>query len=276
MPVPQYPAFHMMPSPLTMLVSGLLLLLLPPGCPLSAQPLAAQPVVSQPEADGWDSRLAGILTQDRIADYRHMPEFGADAGEGRKSGFLAAGYSLLFPGMGELYAGRFDRGKYPLAAEIALWIGALGINAYGNWVQNDARIFAQRHAGVDPSGKDDDFFVDIENYSDLHDFNNQRLIERRTDELYPDEATWRWTWDTEQNREEYKDLRIHADEMHNAVTFFVLGMVANRIWSAIQAATVTRQYNASLGERLTALPAMQTRVNMWAGRVDGVEIRFSW
>jgi hypothetical protein len=198
------------------------------------------------------------------------------APEGRKSAFLGVVSSLLLPGMGELYAGRFDRGKYPFITEIALWIGAFGIDMYGDWVRDDARIFAQRHAGIDPSGKDDDFFVNIENYTDLHDYNNQRLIERRLDDLYPDESAWRWAWDTEENRKEYKDQRIHSDEMYNAVTFFVLGMVANRIWSAIQAGSAVKQYNASLEQRLSSLPSMEPRLRNWAGKVDGIELRFSW
>ncbi|MDX9758360.1 MAG: hypothetical protein RBU27_04285 [Bacteroidota bacterium] len=195
---------------------------------------------------------------------------------GGKSGFLGVLYSLAIPGMGELYAGRFDRGKYPFITEIALWTGALGMDAYGDWVRDDARIYAQRHAGIDPAGKDDGFWVNIENYRDIHDYNNQRLIERRTDDLYPDEAAWRWAWDSEESRSAYKDQRIHADEMHNAVTFFVLGMVANRVWSAIQAASAVRQHNASLGERLGTLPSMEPRLRSHAGRVDGIEFRFSW
>lgn len=202
-----------------------------------------------------------------------MPE-GTDTE--RKSSFLGVLYSIALPGMGELYAGRFDRGKYPFITEIALWIGALGVDMYGDWIQDDARIFAQRHAGFDPAGKDDEFYVSIENYRDLYDYNNQRLIERRTDELYPDEAAWRWSWDSEENRKDYKDQRIHSDEMHNAVTFFVLGMVANRIWSAIQAASSVKQYNASLGERLTSLPSMEPRLRTMAGKVDGIEFQFSW
>lgn len=194
----------------------------------------------------------------------------------RKSAFLGVLYSIALPGMGEWYAGRFDRGKYPFITEIALWIGALGVDMYGDWIQDDARIFAQRHAGFDPAGKDDEFYVSIENYRDLHDYNNQRLIERRTDELYPDEAAWRWSWDSEENRKDYKDQRIHSDEMHNAVTFFVLGMVANRVWSAIQAASSVKQHNATIGERLTALPSMEPRLRTMAGKVDGIELRFSW
>ncbi len=224
-----------------------------------------------------DPAFSRVYEQTYAAGSQQPSPAAVTAAEGeRKSGFVGVAYSLLLPGMGELYADRFDRGIYPFVTEIALWVGALGINAYGNWVQDDARLFARQHAGIDPTGKDDDFFVNIENYSDIYDYNNQRLNERRTDELYPDETAWRWAWDSEENRNDYKDQRIHSDEMHNAVTFFVLGMVANRIWSAIQAASSVRQYNASLGERLTSMPSMQTRVTTWAGKADGVEFQFSW
>ncbi|MBE0643035.1 MAG: hypothetical protein IH600_03050 [Bacteroidetes bacterium] len=224
-----------------------------------------------------DPAFPQVYEQAYAGGFDRLPDVAVDTdADGKKSGFAGVAYSLLLPGMGELYADRFDRGKYPFVTEIALWIGALGINSYGNWVQDDARLFARQHAGVDPTGKSDDFFVNIENYSDIHDFNNQRLNERRTDELYPDEPAWQWAWDTDANRKEYKDQRIHADEMHNAVTFFILGMIANRIWSAIQAAASVRQYNASLEERLTSMPSMQPRLRSWAGKVDGMELQFSW
>lgn len=219
----------------------------------------------------------GLRAQHLPASPVSIPDPAGAAEPGQeKSGFLAVLSSIAIPGMGELYAGRFDRGKYPFITEIALWIGALGVDMYGGWVRDDARIHAQRHAGIDPAGKDESFWVNIENYRDIHDYNNQRLIERRTDELYPDEATWQWAWDSEESRTDYKEQRIHADEMSNAVTFFVLGMIANRVWSAIQAAAVVRQHNASLVERLGALPSMQPRLRSHAGRVDGIEFRFSW
>jgi len=193
-----------------------------------------------------------------------------------KSGFLAVMYSLVLPGMGELYAGRFDRGKYPLITEAGLWLGLIGVNSYGNWVEDDARTYAIQHAGIDPAGKDDKFFVNIENYVDLADYNNQRLIERRLDEVYPDEETWRWSWDSEAHRLDYKDQRIFADELHNAVTFFVLGMVANRIWSAIQAGVAVRQHNASLAQRLLGMPSMHARLTAVNGRTDGMQFVFQW
>ncbi|MDT8323817.1 MAG: hypothetical protein RRA94_06900, partial [Bacteroidota bacterium] len=166
--------------------------------------------------------------------------------EGRKSAFVAVLYSLALPGMGELYAGRFDRGKYPLILEAGLWLGLIGVNSYGNWVEDDARLFAVQHAGINAAGKEDDYFVDIENYSDLYDYNNQMLVERRLEDVYPDESAWRWDWDSEENRLDYKDQRIFADELHNGVTFFVLGMVANRIWSAIQAEETRQEEHIEL------------------------------
>ena len=152
----------------------------------------------------------------------------------------------------------------------------MGVNSYGDWVEEDAHIYAIRHAGIDATGKDDKFFVNIENYSDLYDYNNQRLVERRYDEVYPDEATWRWQWDSEENRLDYKDQRIKSDELHNAVSFFILGMVANRVWSAIQAAVSVRDYNAGLLERMTDLPEMNARLTSYAGRADGISLNFSW
>jgi hypothetical protein len=198
--------------------------------------------------------------------------FQQEAGE-RKSGSLAVLYSIILPGMGELYADRFDRGKYPLIAEASLWLGLLGVNAYGDWVQQDARTFARQHGGFDGAGKTDEFYVRIENYQDLYDYNNQRLIERRLDDLYPDQPQWYWEWDSDENRRYYKDRRILSDKMHNAVSFFVLGMIANRIWSAIQSAMFVRRHNVAL-DQSTWLPDMRPQLITRAGRTD--ELRFTF
>ncbi len=254
------------------LTQGLMLLM------LLAAPLRAQIDGRQPGTEASATTFSAVY--DRVYEggqQRAMPALLPEsAPEGQKSGFVAVLYSLALPGMGELYAGRFDRGKYPLILEAGLWLGLIGVNSYGNWVEDDARLFALQHAGIDAAGKDDDFYVDIENYSDLYDYNNQMLVERRLEDVYPDEAAWRWEWDSEEPRLDYKDQRIFADELHNGVTFFVLGMVANRIWSAIQAGVAVKNYNASLLERMGSMPSMHTRLKTHAGRSDGVEFVFSW
>jgi hypothetical protein len=66
----------------------------------------------------------------------------------KKSVPLATLYSLLLPGMGELYLDRYDIGKYFTMAEGGLWLtwGAFQMN--GVWVRDDARRFAMQHAGT--------------------------------------------------------------------------------------------------------------------------------
>ena len=49
----------------------------------------------------------------------------------KKTG-LAIIYSLLLPGMGELYAGDYSSGKYFTIADGVLWGTLIGVNAYAN------------------------------------------------------------------------------------------------------------------------------------------------
>jgi hypothetical protein len=198
----------------------------------------------------------------------------ATAAAERKSGTLAVLASIVLPGMGELYAGRFDAGKYPLMVEGALWVGLVGVNSYGTWIQNDARTFAAQHAGVNGAGKDDQFYVNIENYSTLDEYNNAQLVQYNFNAVYPNTAEWQWSWDADANRSAYRQERIHSDEMHNAVAFFVIGMVANRIWSAIEAALFVRRYNASL-ETTGFVPSLRSELTSYAGRPDGLRLRLT-
>jgi hypothetical protein len=246
---------------------------------LFATAMACSPLLRAQDAAGGyalQSRLIldEVLEQDAQGQDAVVPVLLPEGSGDRKSGFLGVLFSALLPGMGELYAGRFDRGKYPLIVEGALWVGLIGINAYGNWTETDARSFAAVHAGVNGAGKDDDYFVNIENYRDLYEYNNQRLAERRLNDVYPDSPEYYWEWDSEANRTSYKDQRIKADELHNGVTFFALGLVANRIWSAIQAAVLVGDHNSSLEASQSLLPDLQTTVTSYAGRADGMNFRF--
>src|SRR4030067_702992 len=50
----------------------------------------------------------------------------------KKKPILGILYSLLLPGMGELYADSYSSGKYFTVAEGALWGIFTGMNIYGN------------------------------------------------------------------------------------------------------------------------------------------------
>ena len=205
-----------------------------------------------------------------------LPLDAGQEGRERKSGFLAILSSALLPGMGELYAGRFDRGRYPLIADGVLWLALAGVNVTGNWIQTDARTFASQAAGVQTAGKDEQFFVDIGNYMSLADYNAAKRIERAVDRLYPEDpaAGYAWEWRSSGDRTAYRDQRIRADEFFNASGFVVLGLIANRIWSAVQSALLVRSHNAAL-DGTSVLPSMRTELFSAYGKTDGLRFVFT-
>ena len=199
----------------------------------------------------------------------------ATVGASKKSAFIGVLYSFLLPGMGEIYAERSDRVLAPLITEAALWLGVVGFNAYGTSIQHDARLYAHIHAGVDQSGKTDQFFVDIGNYSDVYQYNDYRLVERNLGAIYDiNNPSFLWKWDSDANRVEYKDQRIKSDRMYNTVSFFIVGLIANRIWSAIETAVFVKNYNKSI-TALERLPSMRSELTSSGGRIDGVRLLFS-
>lgn len=173
-----------------------------------------------------------------------MPE------DGRKSVGLAAVYSLLLPGMGELYADGFSSGKYFLIAEAALWLTYAGAELYGNNLRDDARTFAAVHAGIIPQGKDDQFYVDIGNFPNLEEYNDKRLRDREVDRLYDPLQGYSWGWDSDAARQSYKDQRLASESAYNARKFIGAVLLINHVASAINAARAAIAHNNALGALL--------------------------
>ncbi len=168
----------------------------------------------------------------------------------RKSVGLAAIYSLLLPGMGELYAGGFSSGRYFLAAEGAFWITYAAFEIRGNELRDDARSFAVVHAGVQPAGKDDQFFVDVGNFANTAEFNDKVLRDRNIDRVYNPAAGYGWQWDSEASRMAFKDQRIVSENAYNNRKFVVAAILINHVASAINAARIAVAHNNALVQLL--------------------------
>jgi hypothetical protein len=155
---------------------------------------------------------------------------------GKKSVGLAAVYSLLLPGMGELYADGFGSGKYFLIAEGVLWLTYIGFEVQGNALRDDARAFAAARAGVTVSGKDDQYFIDIGNFLDINEYNDKKLRDREPSKLYSPATGYSWQWDSDAARANYRDQRVASDNMYNNRKFAVGAVIINHVASAINAA----------------------------------------
>lgn len=161
----------------------------------------------------------------------------------KKSVGLAVVLSLLLPGMGELYAGNYSTGRYLTAAEGALWLTYTSFDLYGTWVRDDARKLAVTTADVNLAGQSNQFFVDIGNYKDVYQYNERKLQDRQEEKLYDPNSIYFWSWNSESDRQKYKNLRISSDQAFNSKQFVLGAVLVNHVVSAINAARSVIAYN---------------------------------
>lgn len=175
---------------------------------------------------------------------------------------LAAIYSLLVPGMGELYADGFGSGKYFLAAEGVLWLTYAAFEMHGNALRDDARTYAISRAGINPHGKNDQFFVDIGNFLTVHDYNEKQLRDRELRKVYDPNAGFAWRWESDAARAQYRAQRIDAETMFNNKKFVVAAVIINHVASAINAARSAIAYNRAIED---ALGDLHIQADVWGG-----------
>ena len=192
--------------------------------------------------------------------------------ESSKSVLTAVVASLILPGMGELYAGSFESGKYNLIAEGGLWFTYSGFRMHSNWLQQDARTFASQHAGANFDNKDDQYSVDIGNFNTIDEYNQAKLRNRENDLVYTSDQ-YKWQWDSDANRTQFKDLRIRSGEVKNNAKFIIAAVVVNHLFSAFSAGRKAAAYNKSLS--MMDNIEIQTFTLNSGTHVDGVGLSIS-
>ena len=164
----------------------------------------------------------------------------------KKSVWVAIGYSLLMPGLGDLYADNFRTGRYYMGADVALWMTYGGFRLYGNWLKQDAKTYASQYAGANLNGKNDQFAVDLGNFNNVYDYNDAKLRNRQFDLMYDPNSNYAWQWQSDDNRLHYKDVRIRGDAVLRNSQFVVGVLVINRVIAAISAVRSVSAYNRSI------------------------------
>jgi len=168
----------------------------------------------------------------------------------KKSVGLGIIYSLLLPGMGELYADAYDVGKYFTIADGILWGTFIGMNAYSSWQKDNYQSYAASRAGVDNNNKDENYYARIGEYTSIETYNDQKALERNFIEMY-DEEKYFWKWNSVEERRTYRDMWTSSEQTSNDIRFVVGGLILNRVASAINAARLVTSYNKRLEEELS-------------------------
>lgn len=176
--------------------------------------------------------------------------FSYDYESEKKSVGLGIVYSLLLPGMGELYADAYDVGKYFTIADGLLWGTFTGMEVYSNWQENNYQTYAAANADVDNNNKDADYYSTIGNYTSVFSYNEEKALERNYDEMLDPETDF-WKWNTTDDRQTYRDMWTSSEQTSNDIQFVVGGLILNRVASAINAARLVTAYNNKLKEELS-------------------------
>lgn len=163
--------------------------------------------------------------------------------QSKKSVGLAILYSLAVPGLGEAYAGGFSSGRYFLGAEGLLWLTYIAFDVHGTSLRSDARSFAAVHAGVNPAGKGDQFYVDVGNFLSVADYNGKKMRDRNPELVYDPSAGYNWTWDSEADRAAFKDQRLTSEHVFDNRKFVIAAVLVNHVASAINAARLAISHN---------------------------------
>lgn len=177
-------------------------------------------------------------------------EFSFSTEPEKKSPMVAIAYSLLLPGMGELYGGDYSLGKYLTIADAVFWGGVVGFNIYGSNQEDNYKAYAESIGGINLNGKDEQYFADISEYISIEQFNTEQEKYREFESLYNEETHY-WNWGDNKTRQEYRGMWSKSEGAYNNVRFAVGALILNRIISAINAVRVVSAYNKKLNEEMS-------------------------
>jgi hypothetical protein len=171
-------------------------------------------------------------------------------GSQKKKVGLAILYSLLLPGMGELYAGDYSSGKYFTITDALLWGTYIGFYSYGNMRKSDYKSYAATYGGVNNNGKDDAYYTIIGNYQSIQQYNNEKALERNFNEMYNVDQYY-WNWQNDNQRSAYKDMWTSSESAYNDLKFVAGALILNRVISMINAVRLVSAYNRGQNDELS-------------------------
>ena len=153
--------------------------------------------------------------------------------------------SAILPGLGQLELGEKKRSKVFTLVEVTLLTTCLGSYYFYDKQIKNYKSFSAYHAGVNISNKNHKYWVDIGNYMNYGDYNQEHLRFRESEDLYL--HTQQWSWDLEINRKKFKKMRINADIMKRRINFIIGSVIINHIVSSIDVYYIKRlKSNTSL------------------------------
>ena len=160
--------------------------------------------------------------------------------------------SIILPGWGQLNENHKNSAKQFLFQESILWISLSILKNTSNFYDHSYKAFALDNAGINLFDFDLQMAVDVGNYSNLVEFNDNKERRRQFD-LILDENDVKnyWSWNSDYNREKFKKMRINSGISKKISSFMIAGLIGHRIVSAIHVKYIQNYSMPKLGYQVS-------------------------
>lgn len=194
-----------------------------------------------------------------------------------KSGLKAALLSAALPGLGQLYLDEKGRGQMYLIAEGATWATFAAFQIYSQWKKDDYRRLAKTGAGIDITGRPDDFIDILAFYNNVDEYNALgRLTESGRPYINPADSNNAWYWNDPAQRNTFRQLKNSSHEAIRRSQFAFGLAIVNRAASVIDAIlTARKSIKRGIDDQFSFLKDMHMKVSLHPDRRERL-IRLTW
>ncbi len=191
------------------------------------------------------AQLVNLKLGMKNAGVIHLDETNETSTFVKKKVGLGVLYSLLLPGMGELYGGDYSTGKYFTILEAVSWISYFGLQFYSDEMRKNYQDYAVENAGVTLNGKNDSYWANIGVYLNIDNYNSTMDLQWQFDKVYPRDSFY-WYWNSNSDRKTYRDMWVASERAKTSLNYVAGVMVLNRLVSAINAVRVIKKHNKQI------------------------------
>jgi len=169
-------------------------------------------------------------------------------------------YSLLLPGLGQLYLGEKREAKLFLLGEAAVWTAFVVFRVEGRLREDAYKEYAVTHAGLGSRNHSDAFYRIIGDYNSAEEYEEFLKMEGRYQAYYDDptdpQADYQaledfylssrvrdfepWKWTSTEDRRFYHRLRSGSRQAYRRAVYMLAAAAVNRVASAVLAARSAR------------------------------------
>ncbi len=150
--------------------------------------------------------------------------------------------SFILPGWGQIQHEKNNRARFFNLTETIILSGYVFSLKSSKYEKSKYISFAAKHADVVTQDKGREFWVDIGNYENIYDYNEEQL-RLRSENIYSNIEEYYWFWDDDKNRKNFEKMRIKSDFYKKSSQFFIGSLVLNHLVSAIDALYLSRLKN---------------------------------